>query len=75
MMYDYRKLRGKITEKNFTLNEFAEKIGISNTSLNERLFNRRQFKQPEMYKAKEILSLASIDEYFFSELNTESRTK
>lgn len=74
-MYDYSKLRGKITENNLTLGEFAELIGISGTSLNERLFNRVQFKQDEMKKAKEILSLVNSDEYFFSELNTENRTK
>lgn len=74
-MYDYSKLRGKITEKNLTLGEFADLIGISGTSLNERLFNRVQFKQDEMKKAKEILSLVNTDDYFFSELNTESRTK
>lgn len=74
-MYDYSKLRGKITEKNLTLGEFAGLIGISGTSLNERLFNRVQFKQDEMKKAKEILSLVNADDYFFSELNTENRTK
>lgn len=74
-MYDYSKLRGKITEKNLTLGEFAELIGISGTSLNERLFNRVQFKQDEMKKAKAILSLVNTDDYFFSELNTENRTK
>ena len=40
--YDYNKLLGKMREKRFTQDALAEKIGISATSMNLSLNNKRQ---------------------------------
>lgn len=74
MKYDYSKLRGLIREHVGTLKNFSEALGISATSLNERLNNNVAFKQDEMDKALEILNQdpESIREIFYSR-STENR--
>ena len=49
--YDYRKLRGRIKEKFNTIENFAEYIGISAVSLNNKLNNLVNFRQHEIEKA------------------------
>ena len=68
--FDYNKLRGRIREKLGTLDRFAEAIGISGTSLNERLMNRIPFTQPDIYKSAEILGIPDdkLTAYFFTQV-------
>lgn len=68
MNYDYSVLLGKLREKNITQSELAKKIGISETSLNFSLNNKRPFKQSEISKICDSLSipLTNIENYFFT---------
>lgn len=65
--YDYSKLRGLIKEKYGTQNNFAKAIGISNTSLSQRLANKVPFNQIEISKACELFgcTIQESDEIFF----------
>ncbi|WP_101773919.1 DUF739 family protein [Peptostreptococcus faecalis] len=75
MEYDYSKLRGLIREKCGTQEKFARAIGISGTSLSQRLGNRIPFSQNEIAKACEIFgfTIKESDDVFFKIKNTENR--
>lgn len=68
MSYDYSKLRGRIKEKCKTQDCFAVKIGISRSSLSQRLNCKLEFSQVEINKSIEALDLtaADIPVYFFT---------
>ena len=72
--YNYDKLLGRMREKRFTQEELALKIGISATSMNLSLNNKRDFKQDEMLAVCDCLSipLSKIPEYFFCRANLEN---
>lgn len=67
-VYDYSKLLGRLREKQITQSELANKIGLSDTSLNLSLNNKRPFKQSEISCICECLKIPveSIDAYFFT---------
>ena len=67
MEWNYSKLRGKIKEKCGTQEEFSSKIGISKSSLSQKLNNRIEFTQDEIYKACNVLEIPDEDifNYFF----------
>lgn len=67
IIYDYSKLLGKIREKGFTQVSLAKELGVSETTLNFSLVNKRAFKQDEILKLCDILEipLQSLDDYFF----------
>ena len=66
--FDYRELRGLIRSKFGTQENYAKAIGISNTSLQERLSNKVPFKQTEIIMTKQLLGLSAekMDETFFT---------
>ncbi len=66
--YDYRKLLGKMREQKVTQEVLAEKVGISATSMNLSLNNKRDFRQEEILVICESLdiSLSDIPTYFFT---------
>lgn len=66
--FDYRELRGLIRSKFGTQENYAKAIGISNTSLQERLSNKVPFKQTEIIMTKQLLGLTAekMDEIFFT---------
>nr|DAF24316.1 MAG TPA: Protein of unknown function (DUF739) [Caudoviricetes sp.] len=68
IIYDYSKLLGKIREKGFTQVSLAKELGVSETTLNFSLGNKRAFKQDEILKLCDILEipLQSLDDYFFA---------
>ena len=72
--YDYSKLLGRMREKRFTQDALAEKIGISATSMNLSLNNKRDFRQEEILLICEQLDipLSKIPDYFFCRLSLES---
>ena len=57
--FDYRELRGLIRSKFGTQENYAKAIGISNTSLQERLSNKVPFKQTEIIMTKQLLGLSA----------------
>ena len=66
--YDYRKLLGKMREQKVTQEVLAEKVGISATSMNLSLNNKRDCRQEEILVICESLdiSLSDIPTYFFT---------
>lgn len=66
--YDYNKLLGKMREKRVTQDALAAKIGISSTSMNLSLNNKRDFRQDEILSVCEVLDipLSEIPYYFFT---------
>ena len=66
--YNYRKLLGKMREQKVTQEVLAEKVGISATSMNLSLNNKRDFRQEEILVICESLdiSLSDIPTYFFT---------
>lgn len=65
--YDYSKLRGLIREKCGTQSNFAKAIGISGTSLSQRLNNSVPFTQTEIMIACKLFgcTISEADEIFF----------
>jgi transcriptional regulator with XRE-family HTH domain len=66
--FDYSKLRGKIKEVFNTQAAFAKEMGMSKTSLSEKLNNKVEFTQKEIKKAIELLHIPKeeIPMYFFT---------
>ena len=68
MRFDYSKLLGRIREKGLTQAQLAKIIGISETTLNFGLSNKRPFKRNEILSLCAALEIPAkeIDVYFFS---------
>lgn len=68
--YDYSKLKGKLREKALVYKTFAKILGLSETSVSERLNNNAQFTQEEMEKTMLFLEipLEEVEHYFFTHI-------
>lgn len=68
MSWDYSKLRGRIKEKFNTIDNFAEALGMSRTSLSQRLNNQLEFSQNEIAKAMFLLDEdeANMVDFFYT---------
>ena len=68
-MFDYSKLLGKIKEKGYSQNSFAECLNINASTLSLKLSNKAFFTQKEMNQALNVLGVDSrcIGEYFFTQ--------
>ena len=76
MVYDYSKLNGKIIEKFGTRESFAKASGITAKSIYDKLNNKTIWKQPEISKAMELLSISGEDiELYFFNIATLFRTQ
>ena len=66
--YNYNKLRGKIREVCGKEGEFADLIGISKVSLSNKLRNKVEWTQDEIYAAVGVLKIDadSVYTYFFT---------
>lgn len=66
--YNYSRLLGKMREKGLTQVNLGKIIGLSETSLNFSLNNKRDFRQDEMLKICEVLDIPieEVDTYFFA---------
>ena len=67
IFFDYSRLLGRIKEKGHTQITLGEQIGISPSTLNLKLSNKRAFRQEEIVKICGVLDipLADIPLYFF----------
>ena len=67
MVYDYSKLKGRIVEKFGTRKNFAKSLGVTTMAISKKLNNKTIWKQPEISKAMELLSISGedIELYFF----------
>jgi len=68
MSFNYSKLRGRIREIFKTQQSFADAVGMSTTSLSEKLNNKVEFSQKEIDKTVEVLKIekSDIPVYFFT---------
>lgn len=66
--YEYSKLRGKIKECFSQQSELAQQLGISDTSLSNKLNNKTAFDQDEIYKIINMFDLNAEEAlaYFFT---------
>lgn len=66
--YDYSKLKGRIKECFSTQSEFAQKLGISETSLSYKLNNKTVFDQDQIQDSIQIFNLTPKEtiDYFFT---------
>ena len=65
MEFDYNKLKSRIRARGYTYTAFAKELKISTNSLCLRLKNKQLFRVDEIMKAKELLDLENVDNYFF----------
>ena len=67
-MYQYKKLRGKITEVYETQENFARAIGISETALSKKLKCKTGISQSDICKWSSLLGIEPEEygAYFFS---------
>ena len=67
-IYNYSKLLGLMKEKGYTQASLADKINISECSMNLSLNNKRNFRQDEISNICTILNIenSKIEEYFFA---------
>ena len=67
MQYDYSKLYGAMREKNIIQKQLAKYCGMSESTLNQKLKSKSEFKVCEMITIMNYLNLnlSKVDEYFF----------
>lgn len=68
IMYNYSKLKGRVTECFDTQENFANAMGMSRVSISQKLNNISYFSQYEIDKACGLLSIdtTEIPTYFFT---------
>lgn len=68
MKFDYSKLRGRIVEKFGTIEDFADAMGLSKSSLSSKLNNGTSFGQKQIPQACFLLEIKAeeIGKYFFT---------
>ena len=68
IVFNYSKLKGKITEMCGTRKSFAEMLGISEGTLISKLKSETYFTQKEIFMAIDILAIApeEVTLYFFT---------
>lgn len=70
--YDYSKLKGLIVEKFRTRANFAEAVGLSKESVSAKLNNKQEWKQSQIKRSCDLLSIAdeNVADYFFSMISS-----
>ena len=68
MAYQYRKLRGRITEICGSQRALAEKIGLSETAVTMKMTGRSGFSQDDILQWAEVLQIKPEEygAYFFT---------
>lgn len=76
MAFNYGMLREAIRVKYVNQDNFAVALGIGRVSLSQRLNNKSEFTQAEIFKACDLLNInrKDIPEYFFCPSSSETRT-
>lgn len=71
MSFNYSKLKGKIKEVYGTQYLFAEKMGLSNQCVSNKLNNKVEWTQREIEKTVKILGIKNeeICDYFFCSMS------
>lgn len=68
MAFDFSKLKGKITEKYGSQQNFAKEYGISENSLSLKLTNKMRFPSDDIIKISDMLEIPKeeVGVYFFT---------
>ena len=68
MIYEYNKLRGRITEKFGSQAKFADKLGISTTTMSKKMQCKTGFSQEDIERWASLLDIKreEFSEYFFT---------
>lgn len=68
MIYSYNKLRGRIVEKFGSQAKFADKLGISTTSLSKKMQCKTGFSQEDIELWAHLLDIGRTEfsDYFFA---------
>lgn len=60
-MTNTHKLKARIMEKGFTIMSLAKELGISKTSLSQKINNKIRFSQPNIRDIVKLLDLNGAD--------------
>ena len=63
MRFDYSKLLGRMKEYGYTQEKLAQAIGISLSTMSQKLNNKAYFYHPEMQKICDLLNITGADVY------------
>ena len=68
VVFDYSKLKGRIIEKCNSQKAFADRLGITQSTLTSKLRGYTGFSQEEIFLSADILeiNLERINQYFFT---------
>lgn len=68
IVFDYSKLKGRIVEILDNQSNYAKLLNLSETSITNKLNNKVDFSQTEIFKSIKILNidLKEINAYFFT---------
>lgn len=68
MKYLYKKLRGKIKEIYGSQKKFADKLGVSENSVSNKLSCKTEFSQSDVEKWAVLLGIRRVDygEFFYT---------
>ena len=77
MEFDYSKLLGRIKEFGHTQSSLAKAVGVTETTMSQKLNNKSVFGQPEIRKICKLLEIsdAEIGIYFFTLKVRKTRTQ
>lgn len=66
---DYSKLLGRMKEKGYTQERLADSLGLSRTSINNKLSNKTPFTAEDIRQIVSLLDISpsKIGAYFFTE--------
>lgn len=66
-MFDFSRLKGRITEKYGTQQRFAEALGATPTTVGYKLDGKRTWNQDEIISSCDLLEISynDIPDYFF----------
>lgn len=67
MEFDFSRLKGRIREKGFTQVDLAKAVGISSSSLNLKINNKRDFTLKETFAIAKILGIDDCNPFFYVE--------
>ena len=68
-MFDRNKLKAKIVENGFTIEQVAQKLGINYATLYRKMASETEFTRNEIAMLKEVLHLTinEVDVIFFAQ--------
>lgn len=77
MLFDYRKLRGRIIEKYGSQSKFVKAFGVSSNTFSQKMNNKVRFTSDDIVKMTRLLEISTCDigPYFFEILVSKNETK